>query len=224
MVHIHCPLHHIDLMAEPFIGNIGAPAGDFDGIPMVESPQDAGGGSGIGNSHFTDGKYPVPLPGLFVCNLDARFNGADSLQAGHGRPFGNIFRTPGDFPIQEVRHAAHVSIDAHVHDHHVRAGIIGHGIGRSPLRFHVGLCHAYSGGLGIGGNSFCINAVIAAGNDSAALRNVRHGLPCYTDKLGYHGFHFSQVPHACVQILPPECCLFHGLFIQWLNLIQCFIQ
>ena len=42
MVHIHRLLHDLYLMDESFVRNICPASRDFDGIPVIEGPQDAG--------------------------------------------------------------------------------------------------------------------------------------------------------------------------------------
>ena len=42
MVHIHRLLHDLYLMDEAFVRNICPAPRDFDGIPVIEGPQDAG--------------------------------------------------------------------------------------------------------------------------------------------------------------------------------------
>ena len=79
----------------------------------------------IGNSHFTYKKHIVPVRHLFLNQFDARFNTFDCLFPRHSRFFYKILCAHPQLMRTQSRDPAHIRINAHVDNFHMRTTIIG---------------------------------------------------------------------------------------------------
>ena len=124
MVHPKRLPHDLDFNLETIVGNISAASGRQFRGKAAKRRGDAGGGSRVGNTHFSRQETAETFRGRRRSQFNTCFNGPDRLFTGHSRSDGAIFRAEGDLSRQQSRQMIRRGGDPKVGDDKLGTGEI----------------------------------------------------------------------------------------------------
>ena len=119
---------HLNFVGQGGVADAGATVGHLGHRQAAEGGDDGRRGGGVADPHIPGADQIDPLLDTALRQLDADFQAADRLLAGHRRPLGEVAGTVADLFRQQPIQRRKIVIHPHVDHPHLGPGVTGQGV------------------------------------------------------------------------------------------------